>query len=67
MRLYCLPNGLCVTANGTDRWHGSSFRKKQTGGAAVERYLPPLLVTLLLSLLANVGWLKKLWRGISGR
>ena len=32
--------------------------------AVVERYLPPLSFTRLLSLVANVGWLKKLWRGI---
>ncbi len=67
MRLHDLPNGLCVTANGTDHWHGSFVRKEQTGEAVVERYLPPLSFTRLLSLVANVEWLKKLWRGISDR
>ena len=32
--------------------------------AVVERCLPPLSFTRLLSLVANVEWLKKLWRGI---
>lgn len=46
MRLHDLPNGLCVTANGTDHWRGSSTRKEQTGEAKVERYLPPLSLSV---------------------
>lgn len=63
MRLDDLPNGLCVTANGTDHWRESFICKEQTGDAVVERYLPPLSSTRLLSLVANVEWLKKLWAG----
>ena len=49
-----LPNGLCVTANGTDHWHESFIRKEQTGEAVIEQYLPPLSFTRLLSLVAKV-------------
>lgn len=67
MRLHDLPNGLCVIANGTDHWHESFICKEQTDKAVEERYLPPLPFTRLLSLVANVEWLEKLWRGISDR
>ena len=46
MRLHDLPNGLYVTANGTDHWHESLIRKEQAGEGSGRTILTSIIVYL---------------------